>query len=120
MIHDIDTVSDCRTDLAERFYAGLDFLRRDVTTVGSYGERIERPNLHRGDAHIEQRLRELRWPSDEGDLVLVRSRGGFIAAVHTHQAPAAPCLVVGVAGTGVIDADLLTREATQQLVHRTV
>ena len=115
--HDIHPAAYRRADLAKRFHADLDILWRDITTVRRESELIERPDLHRGDAHVEQRLRQFGGPSREGDLVLVGARGGFVAAIRGHQFPVGTCLIVGVAGTGVVDADFLARQAAQQFVH---
>ena len=41
--------------------------------VARFGERIERPDLHAGDALLEQRLRELVGAVQEGVEVLVRA-----------------------------------------------
>src|ERR1700686_1276349 len=109
LAHDVDTVSHHRAYLAKWLRAGLDLLRRDVVSARRRCERIERPDLHRGDAHIKKRLRELRRSSREGDLVLVRPGSRLIAASGRHQTSAGPSLVVGVTGTGVVDTDLFTR-----------
>jgi hypothetical protein len=46
-------------NLTKRFDSLLDLLCGDVLAIGRIRELIERPDLHRGNAHVEQLARQL-------------------------------------------------------------
>src|SRR4051812_42971771 len=49
-------------DYLEGGHAGLQILRRDVDALECAGGEVERPDLHRRDAHLEELRRELGRP----------------------------------------------------------
>jgi hypothetical protein len=80
----------------------------------------KRPDLHPGDALLEQAVRELVPAVQEGIEILIWALGapggqapvfGQLADVPAH---------VAIARAGVVDADAGAREAAQELVNRLV
>ena len=68
---------------------------------------VERPDLHAGDALLQQAQRQLAGPVEKGVEILIRSLG---LVRHLRQSPVADLLLgavshVAVAGAGVVDAD---------------
>jgi hypothetical protein len=52
--HDVHAIADRRANLAERLESFLQIGARDVLPVARFSERIEWPDLHPGDALLEQ------------------------------------------------------------------
>jgi hypothetical protein len=118
--HDLDAIADRRADLAVRLEPDLQIFRRQQTAVGSLGERIERPDLHRRVAFRQQALREFVRALHERDLIVVRTfRTG--RRVARRDAPARHrTRVVVVARTGVVRANPLPALSAQQLADRLI
>src|SRR5436190_19132227 len=119
LAHDVDAVPDRLANLAERLETGLQILRRYVATSGSDGEGVERPDFHRSDAHVEQRPGEVGRMSGKRYLIFVGAHHRSVAARCRNEAPGSTGLVIEVARASVVDAYLLARQASQQVVHRT-
>ena len=111
--HDVHLAADRVADLAERHKSGIELGGGDRAPLDRLGREIERPDLHRRDALLEQGLRQFVGPVQKGVQILVgagrRSRinapvAGLLAALGAD---------VAVAGAGVVDADLIVREAAE-------
>ena len=102
-------------DLAERLQRPVEVGAGDVVAARGLGRRVERPDLHAGDALLQQRERHLVGAVQEAFQVLVGA--GVVA-----QAPVLDLLQAGVAdvlvaGAGVVGADALAGAAAQELDH---
>src|SRR6266850_7560678 len=89
-----------------------------MQAVGCFRASVERPDLHRGDALLEKRLRELVGAVQERVEVLVRTFG-------SAQAPVRAGLLtrvadIAIAGAGVVGADRVAARAPKDLVERLV
>src|SRR5262249_39424267 len=114
-------VADRTADGFDDRGASLELGRLDVLAVARHRGGVERPDLHRSDALVEQALRQLARAVELRLEVLVgpaRAPRGLARAVGVG--PGAGDGVVGVAGAGVVDRDLVAREAAEQLVDRRV
>ncbi len=116
--HDAHLVPHRVANLAERHEGGLEIGGGDGTTFARLGREIERPDLHRRDALLEQRMCELVGAMQERIQVLVGP-----SASRSIDAPVVRLLPawgtnVSVAGAGVIDANAIVREAAQALMQR--
>ena len=67
------SVADRGPDLAERLQGAIEIDVGDVRAIGGLGVGVERPDLHAGDALVEQAFSQLVGPVDERVEVLVRS-----------------------------------------------
>ena len=73
--HDVDRRADRRPDLPERLERAIEVGGTDVVPEARLGVRVERPDLHPGDALGEQVAGELVRTVEERIEVLVRALG---------------------------------------------
>src|SRR5215207_4525551 len=106
-------------DCLEGRHAGPQILRRDLDAIESAGGEVERPDLHRRDAHLQQFRRELVRPGHESLQVLVT------AAVDRRASRQAKILWPDVRRlrdvvrprAGIVDADIVPSRAAEQRVE---
>ena len=115
--HDVHPVPHCTADLPERLEPAVEVAAGDVVPVRLDRRVIEGPDLHPRDALLEEALRELVGPVEEGVEVLV---GAFRLPLEPPvvRPPVGAAPDVAVARAGVVGADPLPREPAQQLVDR--
>jgi hypothetical protein len=114
--HDVHLGADRLPDLAERLHRGLELAGGDVEAAPALGREVEGPDLHRRNALLEQRVRELVGAVQEGVEVLVRAFLAVETPILGELALGAA--YVAVAGAGVVGPDLRPRETAQELVDR--
>jgi hypothetical protein len=114
--HDVHLVADRGPDPAERLERRVELVGRYVEAAPALRGVVERPDLHAGDALLQQGVGEVVGAVEEGVEVLVGAGRRVQAPVAGQLALAAAH--VAVAGAGVVGADLLAREAAQALVDR--
>lgn len=115
--HHVDPVAHRRTDLLEGREGRLQPGGRDVLARARLGRGVERPDLHRGDAALQQFRRQFVRPGEKPVEIVVRRARQIGDAVIRGDLPlAAPH--VGGAGAGVVGADALPREPAEQLRDR--
>ena len=108
--------ADRAADPAERLQRGVELGRTYVEPAGALGRDVERPDLHPGDALLEQRQCELVGAVQERVEVLVGAGGGADVPVgHRLRTRVAYVLV---AGAGVVDADRVARASAQHVGDR--
>ena len=69
--HDVHAIADRAADLAKRLQRLIEFLGADVVAAPALGREVERPDLHAGDALLEQAVRQLVGPVQERIEILV-------------------------------------------------
>ncbi len=119
---DLHLHTDRVADLPERLHPLLDLRRRDVLPVRRVRELVEGPDLHRRDAHVEQRLGDLArtpllLPGDQVlilPLVLPEAPARREAATGTCRAMD----MIAIAGAGVVDADTVPHRPAEALIDR--
>ena len=113
--HDVHPVSDGGANPAERLQRPVEVPGRDPVTVGLHRRVVERPDLHSGDALLQQAVRQLVGPVEEGVEVFP---GAFHRSVESPVvgAPVGTAAHVAVARAGVVGADPVPAQAPQQLV----
>ena len=114
--HDVHAVADGLADLGERFERGIELGRRDVPAGRALGGDVEGPDLHAGDALLEQRQGKLVGAMQEGFEVLVGTL--LVADAPVGDGLAALVADVLVARAGVVDADAIAAPAAQRLADR--
>ena len=115
--HDVHGVAHRAAYLAERLQRPVEVARGDIVAVGLDRSMVERPDLHAGDALLQQAERQLVGAVEEGVEVLV---GAFVRAFQPPvvRAPVRAAAHIAVAGAGVVGADAVPAEAAEKLVDR--
>ena len=107
--HDVDPVADGLADALERLEALAELGRGDVAAGAAERDPVERPDLHRPDAFVEQLLGEGLGLVELCPEVLERplavTAAVLVAAVHR-------------AAAGVVGGDAVVGEAAEQLPDR--
>src|SRR3954470_13209876 len=118
--HDLDAIAHRFTDLAKRGESNLEILSRQQTAVRALGERVERPDFHRGVALREQALGELVGAMYERYLVVIRPFRLQSGISCGDTATGNGTRVVVVARARVVCADTFTAGAAEQLRDRLI
>ena len=113
--HDVHPAAHGLADAAERLEGALEIRFRYMQTFGLLRIGIEWPDLHGVDALLEQRLRELVGPVEEGLEVLVGAVLPFQPPVRAALLPRIPD--VAIARAGVVGTDRFAARTAQHLVE---
>jgi hypothetical protein len=114
--HDVDAVADRLADSLERLERAAQVGGRDVLAAGLLGGIVERPDLHRANAHVEQALRHLLRPREEALQVLVLAL--LSVQPEVGRALHRSGLHVAVAGAGVVGPHGFPHPAAEQPAKR--
>ena len=113
--HDVHLVAHGAADLLERLQRGFQVRQRDEPASGFFGRAIKGPDLHAGDAILQQGQRQIVRVVQKAVQIVIDAvrtkpviRGGL---------PGRLLDVIGP-GAGVVGADLVAGEAAQKLRDR--
>ena len=115
--HDVHPVSNRSANPAERLQRPIEIPGGDVVAVGFHRRVVERPDLHSRDALLQQAVRQLVGPVEEGVEVLPGAFGRSVEPPVVGP-PVRAAAHVAVARAGVVGADPVPAQAPQQLVDR--
>ena len=116
--HDVHLVTDGPSDLLERLQPLAQLRGGDGEALGLVGDGVEGPDLHGGDSLLQQVLGQCPGIGHERlEIFIGSSAGGKFPVGRSPDVLPAP---IFVAGTGVVDAQFLTAEPAQHLVHRLI
>ena len=116
--HDVHRRADCRTNLPERLERAIEVGRADVVPEARLGVRVERPDLHPGDALGEEVAGKLVRSVEERVEIFVRALGLGARESPVHDGLAALVADVAVAGARVVRADRIAARAAEDPVQR--
>ena len=116
--HDVHAIADRLADLAEGLQRPVEIGAGDVAALAGRGIIVEGPDLHAGDALLQQARGQLIGMGQEGLEILIGSLGDRALRVPLAGDLIQPASDIAVAGAGVVGADPVVAEAAQQLMDR--
>ena len=113
---DVHAVADGVADGGDLGEAGVEVGAGDARAARGVGGGVEGPDLHRGDAFLQQRLREGGGVVGLGGEVVGDGAGerGVAVADHAGAVDAGGGVVAG-AGAGVVDRDAVADGAAEEV-----
>ena len=113
--HNFHAVANRLADFLKRLYGFAHLLRGYVKAAVLYGSNIKRPDLHSGDAAVEQAFRQPVCAVHKGIEILERTaRITEIPVGHGSNILGAN---VTIACTGVVDPEFVAAQTTQHLMN---
>ena len=110
--HDVHLVADRLPDLAEGLQRRVQLLRADVPAGGAFGGDVEGPDLHAGDALLQQGVRQFVGPVEEAFEILIGA--ALLADMPVRDLLGAGVADVFVARAGVVGADRVAGPAAER------
>ena len=116
--HDVDLVANGFSDLLEGFERRLQVLSGNRPAPGFFRSQIKWPDLHGGNALVQQRLRKFVGPVEKSvEIVQAEGRAGGVKSPIAGRLGFALAHIMG-AGAGVVGADGGPGPAAQKLNNR--